>query len=445
MDFVSIIIFIFLYFIRPQEWMRIIYDRPVVRYTMILALLTMLSKHRGMKFSDVFKTPHDWAMLLYVVWVIFSAPTLNPAFNDLINLSVFYLVIVQALHNRERLKFFVVCWTWLTFAVAALALASEFGFDPMGSYDLTHGEHMQGRLCLNNFNYNNPNSLGHGIIPVIPMLYFLYIWHKPVFITEPLALAFIVPVWATYLTQSRGAFVAGVSSFGISQLFGRPKIVQIFLVVVLIGVGPPIVKSLRHYQRPDDRGSEASVEGRKTAFRFGFNEFNKTRLNGLGYRLFTTYSPWKIMIRKGKVIKTQRISSHSAYVAIGAEQGVVGLYLWLFVFYCSLKTLIITKCKNEHDDRIKRCLFSAVVAFLISSWFIDIPYSALFFIISAVCAAFHRVVTLDPEISETPDVENGSKEGASKIWNKTGLVDMALVGLFLLVVRRVWQYLAGNM
>lgn len=445
MDFVSIIVFIFLYFIRPQEWMRIIYDQPIVKYVMIVALLSMLYKHKGIRFSDVFKTPHDWVMLLYVLWVIFSAPTLNPAFSDLINLSVFYLVIVQALHNRERLKFFVVCWAWLTFAVAALALASEFGFDPMGSYDLTHGEHMKGRLCLNNFNYSNPNALGHGIIPVIPMLYFLYIWHRPVFITEPLALSFIVPVWATYLTQSRGAFVAGVSSFGISQLFGRPRIVQVLLFIVIIGIGPPVVKSLRNYQRPDDEGTEASVKGRKSAFQFGFSEFNKSRLNGLGYRLFTEYSPWKIMIRKGKVIKTQRISSHSAYVAIGTEQGVVGLYLWLFVFYCSLKTLIVTKCNNEQDERIKRCLFSAVVAFLVSSWFIDIPYSALFFIIAAACASFHRVVTLDVEKNETPDLKNGKKTGVGKIWNKIGFADVALVVLFLLVVTRVWQYLANNM
>ena len=483
MDFQTVIGFLLLYFIRPQEWIDLIYDWPIVKYLMILALTSMLYAHRGFHIKDYFKTPHDWIMVLYVVWVIYASKNMLATFTEMRNLFLFYVVIVQALNNRERLRKFLTTWAWLTFTVAALAVASEFGFDPTGAYDITHGLSMKGRLVLNTSIFNNPNALAHGVFGCIPMLYYLYIWRRPIFLQEAMALILSLPTYAVYLTQSRGGYMASLASITMSLLFGRPKILQLIFFVAILIVVPPMIKSIRHMQRPDDTGMEAGVQGRRMAFKFGLGIVRQNRLKGLGYRQFANYSPWKIEVRGNKRYKTARIAPHSAVNCIGAEQGRLGLYLWFGVFYCSLRTLLMSRCQDETDERFRRLLLAATVAFLCSVWFIDIAYRGTFFIIAGAVAAFHRIVRIKlydetpdsgvaasaanaapyqantqhtpgfqstelpgtpPSVAPQTDAVASSNLFFKKTWNRFGIIDVALLAAMTYVGFRIWEYLSHN-
>ena len=492
MDFTTVIGFLLLYFIRPQEWIDLIYDWPIVKYLMILAILAMLYAHRGFRFKDYFKTPHDWFMITYVAWVIYTAKNFSMVFSEVRNLYLFYVVIVQAVNTRERLGKFAAWWAWLTFTVAALAVASEFGVDPTGAYDITHGLFMKGRLVLNTTIFNNPNALAHGTFACIPMLYYLYIWRRPVFLQEVIAIILSIPAYAIYLTQSRGGYMASLASTFISLLFGRPKILQLLFFSAMLIIIPPLMKSIRHMERPDDRGMEAGVQGRRMAFRFGLSVIRTSHFRGLGFRQFTNYSPWKIEIRSGKPYKISRIAPHSAINCIGAEQGRVGLYLWLGIWYCCLRTLLMSRCNDEANERYRRFLLATVVAFLFSAWFIDIAYRGTFFIITGAVAAFHRIVRLQllaPEsasladriqqsahlpspVTPHPNVQGPSvwvhpqpssemktyhqqsatfstfsipSLFAKKIWNRFGIMDIGLVAIMTYVSIRIWEYLSNHM
>ncbi len=39
---------------------------------------------------------------------------------------------------------------------------------------------MKGRLILNLSIFNNPNGLGHSVVPAIPMLYYYLIYRRPI-------------------------------------------------------------------------------------------------------------------------------------------------------------------------------------------------------------------------------------------------------------------------
>ena len=68
--------------------------------------------------------------------------------------------------------------------LSAMALGIYVGFDPVGSKDVVQGT-MKGRLVFNTSIFNNANALGHSVVPAIPLVYFLLIWKRPVFVKIP--------------------------------------------------------------------------------------------------------------------------------------------------------------------------------------------------------------------------------------------------------------------
>jgi len=78
---------------------------------------------------------------------------------------------------------------------------------------------------------------------------------------------------------------------------------------------------------------------------------------------------------------------HSSYVCIGAELGKPGLFLFLGVLYCCLRTTITARTQTPDEERIRRILFVLVVSYMVSSWMVDFEYRPTFFMFAAAIAA----------------------------------------------------------
>jgi hypothetical protein len=85
-------------------------------------------------------------------------------------------------------------------------------------------------------------------------------------------------------------------------------------------------------------------------------------------------------------------ATHSAYNQNGAELGYVGLFLFVGILYCSIRTLLLTKCEDNDEERVRRALFATVVAYAVSSWMVDFCYRPTFFMFVAAISAFHRLL-----------------------------------------------------
>ena len=204
MDFTSVILFLVLYYVRPQEWIGGLGGARPVLLVMIFAIGCMFFRDRELSARDFLRTPHDWVMLGFFLWLIFVSPPWIGTLQEVKNRLMFYVVTLQALSTLDRLERFLRWWVVMLFLVVALALAGEYGFDPTGAYDLTHGR-MEGRLVLNMSTVNNPNALGHSVVPLLPMVYYLLIWHRPVFVKEAGLVLMGCSLWCMYLTQSKGS------------------------------------------------------------------------------------------------------------------------------------------------------------------------------------------------------------------------------------------------
>lgn len=489
MDFVPVILFLILYYIRPQEWTPAFSAIHFVQIVMLSAVATLFIRNRGVSLYDLFRTPHDWMIWGFWLWMVFSAPHPYDTFKENSNLLIFYLVIVQTLYNVPRMVKFIGWWTYMIIAVAGLALLSVFGIDPLGSAQLTE-EYMKGRLALNLSIFNNPNALGHSVIPSIPMIYYYFVYKRLV-TTRILGLALmIVPFYCIYLTESKGAFLAaGVTTLA-TAMFGRPKGVQAFIAMVAIMFGTTSIYALPRMGELHKSKTDPAIQGRVVAFKHGYRVLTITK-RGVGKgQWFPSF------IEANHYAK----AAHSSYVMTGAELGYPGLFFMCGSFYCCLRTLMTARTISADEERLRRMLFVLVVSYIVSSWMVNFEYRPTFFMFTGAIAALHRhlhgllakeegdeeeeedeeadtgvaqpvwMAALVPQpqpvliagaesthavtrvMTLTAETESEAAVPAKPVsrvgkrgWNKIGLFDLLIICLMVYAVVRFWAYIMMRM
>ncbi len=395
MDFAAIVLFLVIYYIRPQEWIPIFAKLEPVKLTMLFALFSTYTRNRGLAPKDFLKTPHDWIMGLYFAWAIWSGDSLTGSFMIFAKYIIFYYITVVVLSDMKRIESFLNWWTIMILAISFLAVASLYFWDPMGSKDLTENTY-KGRLVLSTSIFNNPNALGHAVVPVLPMIYYLFLWKRPVFMKEVALAMMVLPVMCMYETLSKGAYLSGGATMLLALMFGRPKAVQVILVVSALTFGPALAQQL---PRKDELNrSEGGIQGRLAAWEWGLQKIEQEP-DGIGWKRFVgTF--W----RENGYPK----AAHSAYVQTATELGKKGLFCFIGILYCCLRTLMTVRTINHDEERMRRLLFCLVVSFWMSSWVIDFGARSTLFIIPATVAAYHRQIVRRYE----EDLEQAKKDMA---------------------------------
>lgn len=364
--------------------------RPVM-LAMALAIFATFNREKKLTFRDLFKTPHDWFMLVYFLWIVFSAPNPWEAFNKSYNLFVFYFVTVQALSNVRRLQKFLNWWAFLILAIAVMAIASEFGIDPTNSNEMTHGI-MQNRLVLNTSLFDNPNALGHSVVPCLMMLYYVCYWKRPVFSKVATIPLILLALYCIYLTVSKGSFISAFASLVLAYSFGRPKMAQIAIFVLAATIGYGALQMLPRMNELKKGRSDPAIQGRIAAWQLGLDTMKRSN-TGVGIGNFK-----EEFMRRNHYDK----AGHSSYVQIGTELGYTGFFIYLGIIYCGLRTLVSAKTTTEDEERARRTMFVLLCSYVVSSWMVDFGFRVTYFLTIACIAAFHRLMLTKAQ----PETEN---------------------------------------
>ena len=453
MDFLSTIIFLCLYYIRPHEhtwgwiYQMVGWLKPIQLIT-IFGMVAMVRRPGGIRKSDFLRTPHDWLMLVMFIFIVVTSGRMQHTFMELLPVFVFYVIIVQSLRSQERLEKFLSCWVAMIVLLSAMALGIYVGFDPVGSKDVVQGT-MKGRLVFNTSIFNNANALGHSVVPAIPLVYFLLIWKRPVFVKILGLFVLLLPAFCVFNTQSKGSFLAGAATLMVSMLFKRHWVLQAMMLMLATGAGVALVKKLPRMQ--DFSKREAGIQGRQIAFEFGYSlTTEQAKWTGVGYKNYRSTMMDQIGVG---------IASHSSYNEIGSTHGQIGLCMYLGLLYLSMRVLLFAKPRTVREDRTQRLLLIFVLSFGISSWVVDWAYRATFFFTAATVAAYHRLLLkdvmaplgqstrssplqLEPEDSDDSDVviENEVQPRNPGIsWSKIGLIDILIMLGLLKVGLYCWH------
>lgn len=466
MGYFSIILFLGLYYVRPAEWIPGVGMLQLNSVAIGVAILALVNRDRGLGWKELFRTPHDTFMGLFFICYLVTAPSgkMFEVLGGIYVLFVFYWVTLLTLNTIPRLLHFLHWWTFFICFIAALAVASEFGFDPTNTYDWTHGRQL-GRLSLNLSIFNNPNATGHSVVPAVAMLYFITFWERPIFSRILMPLTLLIPLYCILLTSSKGAFISGFATIVNAFTFKRPLTIQIAIFVLAGTMGWASVQMLPRMEELKSSKQNEAIQGRVLAFRLGM-EIMQTRFLGSGYATFVGEFERRYNFKK---------SPHSSYVGIGAELGQSGLFLFLGIIYFCFRTLMSTKTTTTEEERVRRTLFVLVISYSVSSWMIGWHNRSIFWLTAAACAAFHRIM-LDKELESSTaalpaDAETAPDEAAPApqlayatpppaplnpdeestsaptphLFTRTRWYDLAGIYLFFHVSIVIWRYMIKNM
>jgi hypothetical protein len=392
-DHAAICIAILLWLVRPQDWMTGFAGVGFMKYAMLAAVFGLWSRPRSEGFG-LFKSPSDYAVTAYLFWIILTTGDYFETAKEVLPFGVFYFATALSLNSLSRLRVFLNCWTAGLATVVIFALSTHFGneFAP-GSLNLT--EMFDGRLTLNTWIFNNPNSLGHGVVALIPLGY-VWLWWKRPLLLKLVALAVIYAAgYCAFLTQSKGAYLCGFAALGMIMLFRRRLVVQACLVLLAMTSG---IAALKLLPRMDTMSAqEDGIAGRLVIWQMAHNAMENTE-TGDGWKKFEA---WVNIPKIGHVKK----ATHGSYVNVGADLGYPGLFLFVAVLYCSARVLFQAKPPPEDLEagRIQRALLSLLCSYSASAWVIDRAYHTDFFFIAGAVAAFHRLSTAAVQREGEPD------------------------------------------
>lgn len=382
MDFVAVILLLAVFYLRPQEWFGALSTLRPAMLTLGFAIITMFIREGGFSFKSLFRTAHDWLIFAFFIWIMFTADSAMDAWSRVKVFFISYIVIVQAINSLHRLNILLVWWMCFLTFIAVMAILSQFGIDPLGSNYITN-EVNKGRLSLNLSLFDNPNALGHSVVPLLLMCYFYFIWKRPLFIKEIGLFILLIPSYCLYLTQSKGAFLSGFIATIIGFTFGRPRFIQILILCGSMTIGWAGLQMLPRMEQMQRMQSDQGVIVRIQAWKAGLNMMKWTSPKGTGIDSFPSVFQRFYGYPK---------ASHSSYVQIGTELGYGGLFLFVGILYCCFRTLIRVRTESETEERIRRVLLIMLVSYTVSSWMIGWGMHLVLYVIAGSIAAFQRLM-----------------------------------------------------
>lgn len=401
MEYRTALFFLFLYYIRPQDWIPSIAGFNIVRPMILIWVASLFAARDRPVVSGALKTPHDWALLAYFGYIAWNAPEGSGATMGLLPYLVFYAFTVRSLSSWERVQGYLKFWNLMLLCVAGMAISSLYGFDPTGAGDITAA--LQGRLSLGTWLHNNPNALAHSVVVAIPLSYILYFWSKGAGNRLFLFPAFAALAgYCVYETKSKGAFLVGGILVVLLFVIGRPRFVQVLALAMAATVGISALSFLPRMEKMNDLGSDEGVQGRLMVWEMA-RRVTHNKPGGEGWKQFHGMITWK-----GEV---EAKATHSSYVQVGGDLGINGLFLYLFPLWLSMRSLLSGAKRMQEDpekERCRRAVMLLLIAYAISGWMINREYHTEYFLLVAVAAAIHRLNLadeLEPAAAEDPETD----------------------------------------
>lgn len=387
MSFITLLLYITAIYIRPQEWVFAVYGWPLITILAIATIIFLLfSSFRNRNFRVI--EPQSILLIVFLGCVALShlmhfKPYFGGAWDSFIKFGpnvIMFLLFVNILNSAKRIKISI----WLIIILTVI-LAMQ------GMYQFKHGLGWAGQPLVQAEEgkslgritwigiFNDPNDLALAFVVAMGFL-LSFIFGKTKLIIKIVSIPLIILIGqALYLTNSRGGYLAlaATSVYYFLRRFRNRFIaitVGLVLAAFVLSVGPSRIS--------DMSAEEESARGRIDAWYEGFQMLKSAPIFGVGYGMFTDYHP---------------LTAHNSYILVAAEEGLIGLFVWIALIYLSFKSLFkISKVYGLQSTvsglrsdltLYTRGLESALVGFLSAAFFLSRSYIEPLYIMLALASA----------------------------------------------------------
>jgi probable O-glycosylation ligase (exosortase A-associated) len=339
---IGVLVWTWIGFMNPHRltW-SFAYDMP---FAMIVALVTLVSLLMSREPKKIPWTRESIVLVIFLAWILLTTlqamyPWLAwPHFNQIWKIQLMVFVTLMLMQSKERINQLV----WV--------IAMSIGFYGIkgGIFTIVHGGVYHVRGPEGSF-IGGDNEMGLALIMTIPLLRYLQLTTRSMWVRSFLAVAMVLCAAATVGSQSRGALVGLVAMGTFLWLKSRNKVFTAALGVVAIG----LVLSVMPQQWYDRMSTiqtydqDQSAMGRINAWKMAFN-MAKDRPLGGGLESFQDYSFALYAPNPDDVH-----ASHSIYFEVLGEHGFVGLGLFLMLALMTWRTAswVIGRARRDREKR----------------------------------------------------------------------------------------------
>ncbi len=318
MLFLGLLILIVLTFWRPQDFIAPLMGLPMFKILTICLIPGWLIRILGKKGPPFLKTHQDmlmvafwFAVILSTIYVRWISYTISMTL-DWLQFLVFYVLIINLTDSPDKLRRLIWCILISTALTAWMGVMQHYGWDITGI-----GTYVDGRIRgvgifdTNQLAYTmafcTPLAIGMFLstrsFPVrLLLLGIMYLFSACIFFTQSrggiacLALVFLL----TFLTQSKKKGI---------------KIVGMTLTIILLLL---FTKYAPRFSSSMEYKTDSSALGRIDAWGGALTLVKGSPFFGVG---------------KDQFRENFKIAPHSSYIQALTEVGLIGLFIWLSLFY----------------------------------------------------------------------------------------------------------------
>lgn len=305
----------------PHAYSWRLNSMPIAAAIAISILLGLLiTKDR----RNFFLTRETVVLMLFMMWMCITLPfsfyfdQSYGLWNRVMKIDLMILVAMVVLHSKKH----ITALTWVL--VASLGFYGVKG----GLFTLlTGGSHRVWGPASSYIEGNNEVALA--LVMIIPLMRFLHLTTESVWLKRGLVMSMLMCAVAAIGSQSRGALLAIIAMSSVMWWRSANKF-TVAILLVLVGFVVLAVMPPEWWARMGTIGTyqdDTSANGRINAWWMAWN-LAKANFFGGGFAvakpdLFALYAPDPSIV----------LAAHSIYFMVLGEQGFVGLFLFLLLWF----------------------------------------------------------------------------------------------------------------
>jgi len=394
--FIGLVFYAFLFILQPGELFPILaalhLERVVGMLTLIGVALTMFRRHGQLVWDESSQT--RW-LLIFTGAILFSVPLsfwrghAFATFMEMIKIIGFYIMIVHLIDTRRRLHIFV--WTYVV-------LMLYLGVSSMVEYFSGHFLFAQGidRAVGLTSSGGGPNELGTSMAVTLPMFLMLVRGERG----RKGKLAALVGagtcVTAMVLTGSRASLLGCLAGLLVIWWSSRRRVLwAIFGVLVLASAFTLLPKQYKErYDTVAQSHLDASSHYRIITWLTGLEMLADRPLFGVGAGCFGAARGMSY----SNPLHPSYIESHSLYIQVLAELGLVGTFCF-FTFANrfmkqnrrTAKRLLADASRWRWESALVQALFTGFIVLFVSGTFGHNLYRRTWYIYAALGLVLARL------------------------------------------------------
>ena len=369
--FWGLLLYLAMLYLRPQEFVRSLQNKPIMLLLAILVLLTLII-HSAIQKRRLLALDLRQGIFMIAFFAIIILSQLQRfyiggariAFDTFLPVFLLFFMIVNLVSSFAEMK-----RTYNLLLVMTIFLAANGILQYHRGIDIAGQDMFDGRIRWIGI-FADPNDLGLTILAFTPFA-LLKVLRKNSAIVARLGHLLILGVllYALYLTNSRGTFIGFliVLTYLASRKWGiaRGILIAVVLGVALLAVGPSRMADLSV--------DEESASGRIDAWAQGLDLLKWRPILGIGYGSFTEY---------------HALTAHNSVVLCMAELGFVGLYTWLLLIWTSFREMLLLEKEGKGSEYAfyAQALQLSMIGFFAAAFFLSRTYNEVLYIILALCS-----------------------------------------------------------